>query len=78
MPENCGVNYMDLENKIRKTFDYQRFSPNKHLARLISETNMRYGLSGEDTEINDDDLLGVSAAGDQSLLKSKERKGTTE
>ncbi|MDD4525841.1 MAG: hypothetical protein PHX95_08355 [Lachnospiraceae bacterium] len=69
---------MDLENKIIKTFDYQRFSPNKHLAGLIAETNQRYGLSGADLEINDDDMLEVSAAGDQNLLKFKLKKGKTE
>ena len=48
-----------MEKKLKKLFDYQRFAGNPHLARIISETEDRYGK-----ELSDDSLAQVSAAGE--------------
>ena len=43
-------------------FDYQRFADNARLRRLINDTESRY-----DSELSDDSLAQISAAGDASL-----------
>ena len=45
--------------KLRLIFEYQRFENNSRLARIISETENRYG-----TELSDSDLEFISAAGE--------------
>ena len=45
-------------NKLKNTMDYQRFSPNRRLSDMIESTKQRY------TELSDEDLLFVSAAGE--------------
>ena len=49
---------MDIEKKLKKLFDFQKFENNKKLEKLINETES----SG--TLLSDDDLFFVSAAGD--------------
>lgn len=48
-----------MENKLRKLFEYQRFEGNSRLAKIIGETESRYGA-----EISDDDLEFIAAAGE--------------
>lgn len=45
-------------------FDYQRFADNARLRRLINDTESRYN-----SELSDDSLAQISAAGDASLRK---------
>ena len=45
-------------NKIKYTFDYQKFSPNSRLNKMIEDVERRY------TALSDEDLFFVSAAGD--------------
>ena len=45
-------------------FDYQRFADNARLRRLINDTESRY-----DSELSDDALAQISAAGGTSLRK---------
>ena len=59
-----------MENKLKKMFEYQRFENNPRLAKLISETESRYG-----TEISDDDLFMVNAAGDIDITDKKDENG---
>jgi hypothetical protein len=40
------------------TFDYQKFSPNSRLNKMIEDVERRY------TELSDEDLFFVSAAGE--------------
>lgn len=47
-------------------FDYQRFADNARLRRLINDTESRY-----DSELSDDALAQISAAGDVSLRKPR-------
>ncbi|MCQ2419232.1 MAG: hypothetical protein MJ085_05540 [Clostridia bacterium] len=49
-----------MENKLKKAFDYQKFENNSRLAKLIAETEARYG-----DELTDDSLELVNAAGEQ-------------
>ena len=44
--------------KIKYTFDYQKFSPNSRLSKLIEDVERRY------TTLSDEDLFFVSAAGE--------------
>ena len=44
--------------KIKYTFDYQKFSPNSRLGEIIEDVQRRY------TALSDEDLLIVSAAGE--------------
>ena len=45
-------------NKMKYTLDYQKFSPNSRLSKIIDSVEQRY------TELSDEDLLFVSAAGE--------------
>ena len=54
-----------LENKLKSIFEYQRFEKNAHLERLIQESMERY----ESTELSDDDLEFVNAAGVNTHIK---------
>lgn len=44
--------------KLKYTFDYQKFSPNSRLSEMIEDVERRY------TELSDEDLFFVSAAGE--------------
>ena len=44
--------------RIKYTLAYQKFSPNIRLSKIIEDVERRY------TELSDDDLLFVSAAGE--------------
>lgn len=48
-----------MEGKLRGLFEYNRFSKNARLSKLIEETDSRYG-----TELSDSDLFLVNAAGE--------------
>ena len=52
-----------MEKKLKKLFDYQRFEKNEKLEKLIRDTESRYA-----TELSDDDLSLVSAAGEETLF----------
>ncbi len=52
------------EEKLSALFDYQKFENEPSLMTLIDETERLYG-----TEISDDELSGVSAAGETIQLK---------
>ena len=45
-------------NKMKYTLDYQKFSPNCRLSKIIDSVQQRY------TELSDEDLFFVSAAGE--------------
>ena len=45
-------------NRIKNTLDYQKFSPNSRLTKMIEDVERRYN------ELSDEDLFFVSAAGD--------------
>lgn len=51
-----------MEKKLRRVFDYQKFSPNSRLGAMIAETERRYQA------LNDDDLFLVSAAGETDIM----------
>ena len=56
-------------DRMKYTFDYQKFSPNSRLSKIIDSVQQRY------TELSDEDLLFVSAAGesyrmDDEIVKS--------
>lgn len=52
-----------MENKIKSAFEFQKFSQNSRLAKLIAETESRYGA-----ELSDDDLDFVNAAGEVDII----------
>lgn len=59
--------------KLETLFDFQKFEHNSKLDQMIEETENRYG-----TEISDDDLSFVSAAGlPMNLLNRKESEKRT-
>ena len=55
-----------MESKLKQLFDFQRFQNNDRLARMIIETESRYGK-----ELNDEDLSFVSAAGEESFCRRR-------
>ena len=66
-----------MKNRLKISFDYQNFEHNKHLDRLIKETNERY----EDNRLGDDLLELVSAAGDagaDSLINAANNENLNE
>lgn len=50
-----------METKLKRIFDYQRFSPNPRLERMIENTDRTFG------RLDDQELLMVSAAGTADL-----------
>ena len=61
---------MKKEANIKALFEYQRFSQNSRLERLIEETEGRYGC-----ELSDDELELVNAAGDIAASKLEKKDG---
>lgn len=51
-----------MEKKIKALLDYQRFSPNGRLEKMIAETERRYSA------LSDDDLSFVAAAGEEVII----------
>lgn len=47
-----------MEEKIKKVFQYQRFSPNERLSEVIADVQCRYA------QLSDEDLEMVAAAGE--------------
>ena len=48
-----------MEEKLRRLFDFQKFSENLRLAEMIDETEKRYGKT-----LSDEELEQVNAAGE--------------
>lgn len=55
-----------MEKELKSLFEFQKFENNPRLAKLIAETEARYGDA-----LSDDDLLLVNAAGTLEELSSK-------
>ena len=55
---NFSAMEVNMINRIKNTFDYQKFSPNSRLSKMIEDVERRY------TELSDEDLFFVSAAGE--------------
>lgn len=47
-----------MEKKLKRLFDYQKYADNRRLAKMIEDTETRYG-----EKLTDEDLEMVSAAG---------------
>lgn len=61
-------------SSLSRLFDLQRFAPNDRLAKIISDTESRYGAA-----LSDDELTFVNAAGEAELaVPSDKAKGGTE
>ena len=60
---------VNMIQKIKYTLDYQKFSPNSRLSKMIEDVERRY------TELSDEDLFFVSAAG-ESYRMDDENDGT--
>lgn len=52
-----------MEKMLYNLFDFQKFSGNERLAKLIVDTERRYGKA-----LSDDELEGLSAAGEPFAL----------
>lgn len=57
-----------MENRLNKLFEFQKFENNSRLAKLIQETESRYGSA-----LSDDDLDIVSAAGEIPVQNEDEK-----
>ena len=57
---------LNIEETLEVLFDYQRFENDPALEQLIAETEEAFG-----NEISDEDLFGVSAAGDPDAGRKK-------
>ena len=55
---NFSAMEVNMINRIKNTFDYQKFSPNSRLSKMIEDVERRY------TELSDEDLFFISAAGE--------------
>ena len=58
-----------MEKLLEKLFEYQKFDGNARLSVLIAETEERFG-----TELSDDDLESLAAAGDPYCDDRDEKK----
>lgn len=61
------------QGRLFALFDYQRIAENPRLAKMIEDTEARYGAA-----LSDDSLEFVSAAGETDLLQKKSKGGKEE
>ena len=54
---------MEMEELLKRLFDYQKFERNPALQRVLDETAAQY----EARALSDDDVSGLFAAGDPDL-----------
>jgi hypothetical protein len=59
---------VNMINRIKNTLDYQKFSPNSRLSKMIEDVERRY------TELSDEDLFFVSAAGEPYRMDEENDK----
>ena len=62
----------DFEKKLTNLFDYQRFTKNKELQRLINDVNSRYETGA--VLLNESDLSFVAGGRQLDQIKKKEKK----
>ena len=60
-----------MENKLKKLFDYQRFSANPELNAVIQELERRHHIEGQGMLLSDDELLNVAGGKAQSKVPPK-------
>ena len=58
-----------MDKKLRSLFEFQKFENNSRLSKLIQETESRYA-----SELSDEDLDFVSAAGEAELSVKKDEE----
>jgi hypothetical protein len=58
-----------MEEKLRRLFDFQKFSENLRLAEMMDETEKRYGEA-----LSDEELEQVNAAGEFVPFENREDK----
>ena len=56
-----------MEAELRRLFDFQKFSENLRLAKMMNETEKRYGEA-----LSDEELEQVNAAGEFVPFESRE------
>ena len=59
-----------VQERLSVLFDYQRIAENPRLAKMIEDTEARYGA-----ELSDDSLEFVSAAGETDFPQKKNKGG---
>lgn len=59
-----------VQGRLFALFDYQRIAENSRLAKMIEDTEARYGA-----ELSDDSLEFVSAAGETDISQKKSKGG---
>ena len=57
-----------MENKLKNMFEYQRFSGNSRLAKIIAESEARCAEA-----LSDDDLDFVAAAGEFDIDEDEDK-----
>lgn len=58
-----------MENKLKNMFEYQRFSQNSRLSKIIADTEAKYASA-----LSDDDLDFVAAAGESDIDEETKNK----
>ena len=69
---NFSAMEVNMINKMKYTLDYQKFSPNSRLSKMIESVEERY------SELSDEDLLFVSAAGESYRMDDENVKSDGE
>lgn len=59
-----------VQGRLFALFDYQRIAENPRLAKMIEDTEARYGAA-----LSDDSLEFVSAAGETDISQKKSKGG---
>lgn len=59
-----------VQGRLFALFDYQRIAENPRLAKMLEDTEARYGAA-----LSDDSLEFVSAAGETDIPKKKSKGG---
>lgn len=62
-----------MENKLRKLFDYQKFSGNAKLDEVIGDVEERYHIGGQGRLLSDEELSNAAGGRDVVLRRPTKR-----
>ena len=71
---NGKARNQEMESKLKRLFDFQKFQGNKELAGVIDAVHARYASNPRARELSMDELELVNAAGSPHYLRPKKEQ----
>ena len=60
-----------MDKKLARLFDYQKYSPNSDLEKIISDVDSRHSI--ESSRMSDEELGMLNAAGNVDVMRLKKK-----